>query len=68
MTKTSRTYRIIVAYGVTKKLCQHFRVCDETVRRALTYSSQDNELHKKIRQEALKFYGGQEIVVEKPIK
>jgi hypothetical protein len=67
MTKTSRTYRIVVEYGVQKQLCQHFGVCDETVRRALRYSGEsNNELHKKIREEAFRL-GGQEITVEKII-
>lgn len=67
MTKTSRTYRIVVEYGVQKQLCQHFGVCDETVRRALRYSGEsNNELHKKIREEAFRL-GGQEITVEKLI-
>jgi hypothetical protein len=67
MTKTSRTYRIVLEYGVQKKLCQHFGVCDETVRRALRYSGEPtNELHRKIRQEAFRL-GGQEITVEKAI-
>ena len=67
MTKTSRTYRIVLEYGVQKKLCQHFGVCDETVRRALRYSGEStNELHRKIRQEAFRL-GGQEITVEKAI-
>lgn len=67
MTKTSRTYRIVLEYGVQKQLCQHFGVCDETVRRALRYSGEPgNELHKKIRQEAFRL-GGQEITIERPI-
>lgn len=69
MTKTSRTYRIVVEYGVQKRLCQHFNVCDETVRRALRYSGDNNnELHHKIRKEAISNYGGQQIMVEKRIK
>lgn len=68
MTKTSRTYRIVLEYGVQKKLCQHFGVCDETVRRALRYSGEPtNELHRKIRQEAFRL-GGQEITIEKAIR
>lgn len=69
MTKTSRNYRIVVEYGVQKRLCQHFGVCDETVRRALRYSGEpSNELHRKIRQEALQNYGGQEITVERILR
>ena len=67
MTKTSRTYRIVVEYGVQQPLCKHFGVCDETVRRALRYNGEStNELHKKIRKEAFRL-GGQEITVEKAI-
>ena len=66
MTKTSRTYRIVLEYGQQKRLCQHFGICDETVRRALRYQGEPgNELHKKIRKEALANYGGQEIMVER---
>lgn len=69
MTKTSRNYRIVVEYGVQKRLCQHFGVCDETVRRALRYSGEPgNELHRKIRQEAIQNYGGQEITVERILR
>jgi hypothetical protein len=68
MTKTSRNYRIVVDYGVQKRLCQHFGVCDETVRRALRYSGDsNNELHRRIRTEAFKL-GGQEITVERIIR
>ena len=69
MTKTSRNYRIVIEYGAQKKLCKHFNVCDETIRRALRYKGDpDNELHKKIRHEAVTVYGGQEIKIEKPIR
>lgn len=67
MTKTSRTYRIVIGYGVQKKLSQHFGVSDETIRRALRYSgATSNMLHKRIREEAFRL-GGQEIVEERPI-
>ena len=67
MTKTSRTYRIVLEYGLQKKICDHFEVSDETVRRALRYSgAPGNTLHRKIREEAFRL-GGQQIVVARPI-
>lgn len=69
MEKTSKSFRIVLEYGEQKRLCQHFGVCDETVRRALRYAGrQDNELHRKIRQEAIANYGGQEISVVRTLK
>lgn len=67
MEKTSKTFRIVLEYGAQKKLADHFGVSDETVRRALRYTS-DNDLHRKIRQEALTIYNGQEISVVKTIR
>ena len=67
MTKTSRTYRIVIGYGVQKQISQHFGVSDETVRRALRYDgATGNMLHNRIREDAFRL-GGQEIMVERPI-
>lgn len=68
MEKTSKTFRIVLEYGAQKKLAKHFGVCDETVRRALRYTSPDNDLHKKIRHEATTIYNGQEISVTRTIR
>lgn len=68
MEKTSKTFRIVLEYGAQKKIAQHFGISDETVRRALRYASQDNDLHRKIRQEALTNYGGQEITVTRTLR
>lgn len=68
MEKTSKTFRIVLEYGAQKKIAQHFGISDETVRRALRYASQDNDLHRKIRQEAITNYGGQEITVTRTLR
>lgn len=68
MEKTSKTFRIVLEYGAQKKLAHHFGISDETVRRALRYASQDNDLHRKIRQEAITNYGGQEITVTRTLR
>lgn len=68
MEKTSKTFRIVLEYGAQKKIAQHFGISDETVRRALRYTSQDNDLHRKIRQEAITNYGGQEITVTRTLR
>lgn len=68
MEKTSKTFRIVLEYGAQKKLAHHFGVSDETVRRALRYTSQENELHRKIRKEAITNYGGQEISITRTLR
>lgn len=68
MERQSKTFRIVLEYGAQKKLADHFGVSDETVRRALRYASQDNDLHKKIRHEAMTIYNGQEIPVVRTLK
>lgn len=66
-TNAIKTYRIVLEFGVQKQLCKHFGVSDETIRKALRYMCPDNELHNRIRREAIENYGGQRIQVTKPI-
>lgn len=65
--KTIKTFRIVLEFGVQKKLCQHFGVSDETIRKALRYVCPDNKFHEQIRREAINNYGGQRIQITKPI-
>lgn len=62
-----KTFRIVLEFGVQKKLCQHFGVSDETIRKALRYVCPNNEFHERIRREAINNYGGQRIQVTKRI-
>ena len=66
--KAIKTYRIVLEFGVQKKLCELFGVSDETVRKALRYVCPNNEFHNRIRREAMENYGGQRIQITKTIE
>ena len=57
--RTKEIPRIIVPQGAQKHIASHFGVSGETVRRALKYII-NTELAVRIREEAIKNYGGAE--------
>lgn len=54
--------RIIVPQGAQRHIASHFGVSGETVRRALKYII-NTELAVRIREEAIKNYGGAESII-----
>lgn len=66
MTEANSKVRIWLPYGNRKKLAKYFGVSIETIRKAMNYDLGNNDLHEKIRQEAIRNYGGQKI--QAPVK
>lgn len=60
--RTKEIPRIIVPQGAQKHIASHFGVSGETVRRALKYII-NTELAVRIREEAIKNYGGAESII-----
>ena len=65
--RTKEIPRIIVPQGAQKHIASHFGVSGETVRRALKYII-NTELAVRIREEAIKNYGGAESIIRVKIQ